>query len=353
MSRQRFRVYYEDTDAGGVVFYANYLKFIERGRTEYLRELGFEQSIQTKEKNLVFVVRSLSADYLSPAFLDDMIEVQTSIKLIKNASLIFAQKILNLEKNTVLFNAEVKVVSVLKNNLKPCAFPQEILENLMEENSLSIVSLIFNAGLVVQLVMIILVLMSIYSWTVIMSKKKILMDASNDIEIFHEEFERNDKLAALYKNLPPLASDWTAMEDIFGSGYKEFTHTKSTTNQSLIMNSERAYRSMNTSASNEIDRLDSSLSILAMIASSSPYIGLFGTVWGIMHSFIGLASVKQATIAVVAPGIAEALIATAFGLFAAIPATIAYNRLVSQVEEIGNKYTAFVEEIFVILQRQK
>ena len=223
----------------------------------------------------------------------------------------------------------------------------------MEENSLSIVSLIFNAGLVVQLVMIILVLMSIYSWTVIMSKKKILMDASSDIDTFHEEFERNDKLDKLYKNLPPLASDWSAMEDIFGSGYKEFTHTKSTSNQSLIMNSERAYRAMNTSASNEIDRLDSSLSILAMIASSSPYIGLFGTVWGIMHSFIGLASVKQATIAVVAPGIAEALIATAFGLFAAIPATIAYNRLVSQVEDIGNRYTAFVEEIFVILQRQK
>ena len=130
MNQQRFRVYYEDTDAGGVVFYANYLKFIERGRTEYLRELGFEQSIQAKEKNLVFVVKSLSADYLSPAFLDDMIEVQTSIKLINNASLIFAQKILNLEKNTVLFNAEVKVVSALKNNLKPCAFPQEILEKL-------------------------------------------------------------------------------------------------------------------------------------------------------------------------------------------------------------------------------
>ena len=223
----------------------------------------------------------------------------------------------------------------------------------MEENSLSIVGLIFNAGLVVQLVMIILVLMSIYSWTVIMSKKKILIDAANDIDDFHEEFERNDNLANLYKNLPPLASDWSAMEDIFGSGYKEFTHTKSTSNQSLIMNSERAYRAMNTSASNEIDRLDSSLSILAMIASSSPYIGLFGTVWGIMHSFIGLASVKQATIAVVAPGIAEALIATAFGLFAAIPATIAYNRVVCQVEDIGNRYTAFVEEIFVILQRQK
>jgi len=223
----------------------------------------------------------------------------------------------------------------------------------MEDNSLSLINLIFSAGLVVQVVMIVLVLMSIYSWTVIMSKKKVLMDATTDIKDFHQKFERESKLSNLYKGLPPLASDRTAMEDILGSGYKEFTHSKSTSNQSLIMNSERAYRSMNTTASNEIDRLDSSLSVLAMIASSSPYIGLFGTVWGIMHSFIGLASVKQATIAIVAPGIAEALIATAFGLFAAIPATIAYNRLVSQVEEIGNKYTAFVEELFVILQRQQ
>ncbi len=130
MSQHNFRVYYEDTDAGGVVFYANYLKFIERGRTEYLRDLGFDQGKITKEKNIVFVVKSLSADYLSPAYLDDMIQVQTNIKLSKNASLVFTQKILNLEKNTVLFNAEVKVVSVLKNNLKPCAIPQEIMEKL-------------------------------------------------------------------------------------------------------------------------------------------------------------------------------------------------------------------------------
>ena len=130
MSQHNFRVYYEDTDAGGVVFYANYLKFIERGRTEYLRDLGFDQGKITKEKNIVFVVKSLSADYLSPAYLDDMIQVQTNIKLTKNASLVFTQKILNLEKNTVLFNAEVKVVSVLKNNLKPCAIPQEIMEKL-------------------------------------------------------------------------------------------------------------------------------------------------------------------------------------------------------------------------------
>jgi len=223
----------------------------------------------------------------------------------------------------------------------------------MEESSLSIISLIISAGFVVQVVMAILVLMSIYSWTVIMSKKKVLIDSKKDIKAFHHRFEGEAELSVLYEALPAIVDDRTAMEDIFGSGYKEFNHSKSTSNQALIMNSERAYRSMNTTANNEIDRLDGSLSVLAMIASSSPYIGLFGTVWGIMHSFIGLASVKQATIAVVAPGIAEALIATAFGLFAAIPATIAYNRLVSQVEEIGSKYTAFIEELFVSFQRQQ
>ena len=130
MNQQRFRVYYEDTDAGGVVFYANYLKFIERGRTEYLRDLGFDQSVLSNQKNVVFVVKSLSADYLSPAYLDDVVEVQTNINSIKNASLVFAQKILSLEKNTVLFKAEVKVVSVSTKNLKPCAIPQEIMEKL-------------------------------------------------------------------------------------------------------------------------------------------------------------------------------------------------------------------------------
>ncbi len=221
------------------------------------------------------------------------------------------------------------------------------------DNSLSIFSLILSAGFVVQVVMFILVLMSVYSWTIILSKKKTLMDAKSDIKTFHHNFLADTDLDKLHAQIPEIVSQRTPMEHIFGSGYGEFTHSKSTSNQALVMNSERAYRSMNTTANDEIDRLDGGLSVLAMIASSSPYIGLFGTVWGIMHSFIGLASVKQATIAIVAPGIAEALIATAFGLFAAIPATIAYNRLVSQVEAIGNKYTAFIEELFVIFQRQQ
>ncbi len=221
------------------------------------------------------------------------------------------------------------------------------------DNSLSILSLILSAGFVVQVVMFILVLMSVYSWTIIMSKKKTLMDADKDIKHFHNNFLADTDLALLHGKIPDQVSSRTPMEHIFGAGFGEFTHTASASNQALVLNSERAYRSMNTAVNNEVDRLDHGLSVLAMIASSSPYIGLFGTVWGIMHSFIGLASVKQATISVVAPGIAEALIATAFGLFAAIPATIAYNRLITQVGEINNKYTAFVEELFVTFQRQK
>lgn len=220
-------------------------------------------------------------------------------------------------------------------------------------NSLSIFSLILGAGFVVQVVMFILVLMSIYSWTLILSKKKILINANKDIKLFHQKFSASTNLEGLaYQTLKKTTSQGS-MARIFSTGYQELTHTISDSNQILIVDAERAYRIMNTTANNEVERLDNGLSALAMIASSSPYIGLFGTVWGIMHSFIGLASVKQATIAIVAPGIAEALIATAFGLFAAIPATIAYNRLTSQVGAISNKYTAFVEQLFVMFQRQK
>lgn len=221
------------------------------------------------------------------------------------------------------------------------------------DNSLSIFSLILGAGFVVQVVMFILVLMSIYSWTLILSKKKILMNANKDIKLFHQKFSASTNLEGLACQTLKKTTNQGSMARIFSTGYQELTHTISDFNQVLIVDAERAYRIMNTTANNEVERLDNGLSALAMIASSSPYIGLFGTVWGIMHSFIGLASVKQATIAIVAPGIAEALIATAFGLFAAIPATIAYNRLTTQVGAISNKYTAFVEQLFVMFQRQK
>ncbi|CAC9655445.1 Tol-Pal system protein TolQ [uncultured Gammaproteobacteria bacterium] len=219
-----------------------------------------------------------------------------------------------------------------------------IVNSASVNDSISILGLIVEADFVVQLVMLILVVMSIYSWTVILSKKKILLDSKRDIKNFSAYFSIDKTLDELQSQIPSSGT----MADIFSSGYKEFTCLELDDKQA---NAERAYRLMNTTANSEIERLDSNLSILAMIASSSPYIGLFGTVWGIMHSFIGLASVKQASIAVVAPGIAEALIATAFGLFAAIPATIAYNRLSSKIGDISHQYTAFIEKMFVIFQR--
>jgi len=130
MSKLSIRIYYEDTDAGGVVYYANYLKYIERGRSEMLREEGFEQDQINKDFGVLFVVRQVTANYLKPAKFDDLIEVQTEIKTAGKASLIFSQKIMNIRKNTVLFDAEVKVVSVLTQNFKPCGIPQAISEKL-------------------------------------------------------------------------------------------------------------------------------------------------------------------------------------------------------------------------------
>ena len=213
-------------------------------------------------------------------------------------------------------------------------------------DTISILGLITESGFLVSMVMLILVLMSIYSWTLMLSKKKILIDTKLDISAFQKNFSIDRNASELYDQIAISPKKKGAMVRIFNIGYDELS--KSSANQN---NAERAYRLMNTAVNNEIDCLENNLSILAMIASSSPYIGLFGTVWGIMHSFIGLASVKQASIAIVAPGIAEALIATAFGLFAAIPATIAYNRLSSQVVDINNKYTSFVEKVFVVFQR--
>ncbi|MCS5592096.1 MAG: tol-pal system-associated acyl-CoA thioesterase [Gammaproteobacteria bacterium] len=130
MSKLSIRIYYEDTDAGGVVYYANYLKYIERARSEMLRELGFEQDQIEKDFGVLFVVRSMMANYLNPAKFNDLIDVQTEIKTVGKASLIFSQKIMNIRENTVLFDAEVKVVSVLTQNFKPCGIPQVISEKL-------------------------------------------------------------------------------------------------------------------------------------------------------------------------------------------------------------------------------
>ena len=216
---------------------------------------------------------------------------------------------------------------------------------------LSIFRLVLEASFLVQLVMLILLLASVASWFIIFQKRKLLKDAGVAALKFEDEFWSGGDLTELYNKLNRRRVDREGMEKVFETGFSEFARAfKHMTDPSFMMASIQ--RSMKVALAREEDKLESNLSVLATIGSTSPYIGLFGTVWGIMNSFTALGNVQHATLAMVAPGIAEALIATAMGLFAAIPAVIAYNRFSDTVERLVGRYENFAEEFATILQRQ-
>jgi biopolymer transport protein TolQ len=217
-------------------------------------------------------------------------------------------------------------------------------------NELSITRLILEATIVVQLVMLLLLAASVFSWSIIFRKRKLLAVAKADLSRFEREFWSGGDLAALYRNIETRGTA-LGIDSIFQAGFREFARMRQQGTVEAEGLLEAARRAMKAQQIKEVERLEESLSSLATVGSTSPYVGLFGTVWGIMHAFIGLGSVQQATLAVVAPGIAEALIATAIGLFAAIPAVIAYNRFADQVWRLEMRFDAFVEEFSTILQR--
>ncbi|MDR9437262.1 MAG: protein TolQ [Thiohalophilus sp.] len=217
---------------------------------------------------------------------------------------------------------------------------------------MSITHLIFEASFVVQLVMLLLLVVSILSWTLIFFKYAVIKRARAAADQFERRFWSGVDLGELYKRLSSRRARLEGMELIFESGFREFAQLRKNRNVDSMAVIEGAQRAMRVALNREIDRLENHLSFLATVGSTSPYVGLFGTVWGIMNSFMGLGAVKQATIATVAPGIAEALIATAMGLFAAIPAVVAYNRYSNDVERLISKYDIFAEEFSSILQRQ-
>ncbi len=217
---------------------------------------------------------------------------------------------------------------------------------------MSITHLILEASFVVQLVMLLLLVVSILSWTLIFFKYAVIKRARAAADQFERRFWSGVDLGELYKRLSSRRARLEGMELIFESGFREFAQLRKNRNVDSMAVIEGAQRAMRVALNREIDRLENHLSFLATVGSTSPYVGLFGTVWGIMNSFMGLGAVKQATIATVAPGIAEALIATAMGLFAAIPAVIAYNRYSNDVERLISKYDIFAEEFSSILQRQ-
>ncbi len=216
---------------------------------------------------------------------------------------------------------------------------------------LSMITLVSEASFLVKLVMLSLLAISLYSWLLIFRKREELSQAKIDADSFEDKFWSGNELNKLYEDIASTPASSRGMEGIFEVGFKEFVRLKkSAPEPGLVL--EGAQRVMRISLAREIDQLEMSLPFLATAGSISPYIGLFGTVWGIMNSFRALGNVQQATLAMVAPGIAEALIATAMGLFAAIPAVIAYNRYSHEVERLINRYDTFLEEFSSILQRQ-
>ncbi len=213
------------------------------------------------------------------------------------------------------------------------------------------ITLVSEASFLVKLVMLSLLAISLYSWLLIFRKREELSQAKIDANSFEDKFWSGNELNKLYEEIVSSSLPSQGMEGIFRVGFNEFVRLKkSAPEPGLVL--EGSQRVMRISLAREIDQLEMSLPFLATAGSISPYIGLFGTVWGIMNSFRALGNVQQATLAMVAPGIAEALIATAMGLFAAIPAVIAYNRYSHEVERLINRYDTFLEEFSSILQRQ-
>ena len=215
---------------------------------------------------------------------------------------------------------------------------------------LSFVSMVVNASIAVQAVMALLALLSLWSWWTIFQKLFQLSSAKRDADRFEDEFWKGGDLAELFQK-STQSRNGGGLEHIFTAGFREYAkHRRQGSSPTLTLDAAR--RAMRAAYQREVDALEAHLSGLASVGSVSPYIGLFGTVWGIMNAFRGLANVAQATLAQVAPGIAEALVATAMGLFAAIPAVVAYNRFTHDVDRLAVRFETFIEEFSNILQRQ-
>ncbi len=215
----------------------------------------------------------------------------------------------------------------------------------------SIFELVLEASLLVKFVMLVLLGFSIACWAMIFQRRKALSLAKAQLKEFEDKFWSGTDLSKLYSEVS-TKNHIQGIESLFVAGFKEFARLRKSkiTDPHTIV--DGTHRAMRVALSREVDSLEVHLPFMATVGSISPYIGLFGTVWGIMNSFIGLGSVQQATLSMVAPGIAEALIATAMGLFAAIPAVMAFNRFSHKVEKLENSYGNFMEEFSSILQRQ-
>ena len=222
----------------------------------------------------------------------------------------------------------------------------------MTTNSVNVLDLVFRASVPVQLVMLLLIAASVISWTMIFRKYFAYRETLREADRFESKFWSGANLNQMYADFSKKENSATGMTRVFLDGFREFKRLHQQANIQPTDMLEGVQRAMRVTLSREVDELETHLSFLATVGSTSPYVGLFGTVWGIMNSFMALSGAQSVTIADVAPGIAEALIATAIGLFAAIPAVVAYNRFANTTERLVSRYENFMEEFASILHRQ-
>jgi biopolymer transport protein TolQ len=355
------RIYYEDTDAGGVVYYANYLKFLERCRSEWLRAIGHQQAELLRDPGIAFVVRSVQVDFLKPARLDDQLLVDLEVEKISRAQIFFASTIRRADESLAggwvnCSAATVHLVCVNAAQMKPLRFPHFCGPNWKHCNERLARPLDpapdpqrqrrRAGGHAVAGRCFVHVLVLHFPQVVHGQERRA------QTEQFERDFWSGGDLNSLYQSAINDRHSTGSMERIFEAGFREFTKLRSQKHLDAKDVIDGSRRAMRATYQREMDSIDSHLAFLASVGSVSPYVGLFGTVWGIMHSFRGLANVGQATLSAVAPGIAEALVATAIGLFAAIPAVVAYNRFAHEIDRLSSRFESFMEEFSNILQRQ-
>ncbi|RTZ40056.1 protein TolQ [Candidimonas sp. SYP-B2681] len=223
---------------------------------------------------------------------------------------------------------------------------------MQASSDLSLITLLIDASIPVQVVMLVLLGISVLSWTYIFSKRAALKRANEQTRRFEDDFWAGGDLSVLQQAVATRRAEHGALARIFDAGMTEFVKARRNSGGGGDAMLDGPRRAMRATYQREMDSLESHLNFLASAGSVSPYIGLLGTVWGIMHAFIGLSSMQQATLSAVAPGIAEALIATAIGLFAAIPAVVAYNRYTNEIDRLSIRFDSFIDEFLNILQRQ-
>ncbi|CAE7877013.1 ruvB [Symbiodinium necroappetens] len=350
------RVYYEDTDAAGIVYYANYLKFAERARSELLRLLSIDQIALRDQEGLAFAVRKASVDYVSPARLEDLLYVRSRLTQLGGAVLSARQRV---ERDgNLLADIRVRVACLRLSDGRASRDMEneavQVVGAAAGAHDLSPWGLFLMADVVVKFVMLLLVVASIWTWAIIFDKGVRLRRLRRKAEQFEDNFWSGGSLDQLYDRLGDSAND--PQSAVFMAAMREWR--RSSARGSRIDGEhgmavrDRIERVMDLTIGREMERLEKQMTFLASVGSSAPFIGLFGTVWGIMNAFTSIAAEANTSLTVVAPGIAEALFATALGLVAAIPATIGFNKLNSDLTRYGQRLESFAGEFSAILSRQ-